>query len=350
MAMHIQKNVDLKKYSSFHSGGKAQELIECTSADDTVEALAAFSEKPITNLGFGTNVLISDSGIDGVTLLHHHGDIQITDGLVVAEAGVWWDDLVTRALDAKLWGVELMSGIPSSVGGAIMGNIAAYGQQISDTLDWVDIITTQSQKIERVPARDLSYGYRYCSLQARRDITILRAAFKLSAKPTQDLEYSSALRIADEYDLDTHKLVDRRQIILEARKRAGSLYDPKIKKNAYTAGSFFKNPTVSSDIAQHVMTFDESGKTAEALMQQNKIHGGDSFRVSAAHVLLAAGFKRGQTWGNVRLHPEHILKIENHGNASSQEIYNVAQNLMSTVKDKLNIVLEPEVQFIGVFT
>ena len=88
----------------------------------------------------------------------------------------------------------------------------------------------------------------------------------------------------------------------------------------------------------------------EDLLRQNIIHGGDKSRVSAAHVLLAAGFARGQTWGNVRLHPDHILKIENIGNASAQEIYDVVQNIISTVQQKLGITLEPEVRFLGDFS
>jgi UDP-N-acetylmuramate dehydrogenase len=67
-------------------------------------------------------------------------------------------------------------------------------------------------------------------------------------------------------------------------------------------------------------------------------------------VLLAAGFKRGQSWGKVRLHPDHILKIENTGGASAQDIYNVVQEVVATVRQKLSIELEPEVRFIGYFS
>ena len=81
----------------------------------------------------------------------------------------------------------------------------------------------------------------------------------------------------------------------------------------------------------------------------NQVHGGAQMRVSAAHVLLAAGFSRGQTWGPVRLHPDHILKIENTGGATAQNIYDVAMEIQRTVLDKLSIELSPEVRFLGEF-
>lgn len=347
--MQILKKASLKNYSSFHTGGEAETLVICENALELKEAVVSNGENNLSVLGFGTNVLISDDGLEGTSIVCRGGGIEVMETALIAEAGVWWDDLVSVAQEQMLWGIELMSGIPSSIGGAVMGNIAAYGQQISDTLLWVEIIDTVSHEINKIPASELEYGYRYCSLKSRPNTIILRAAFELSKTSTQTLEYGSALRVADEFGYDLETLDGRRKIITEARRRAGSLYDPVANTNSYTAGSFFKNPVVPIEVARKVIAFDETGKPAEVLLRQNQIHGGDDHRVSAAHVLLAAGFSRGQAWGQVRLHPEHILKIENIGEATSQEIYDVAQNIIATVKTKLGVVLEPEVQFLGNF-
>jgi UDP-N-acetylmuramate dehydrogenase len=117
----------------------------------------------------------------------------------------------------------------------------------------------------------------------------------------------------------------------------------------HTAGSFFRNPMVDTETAEKLMAHDETGKSAELLKQMNQVHGGDQKRVSASHVLLAAGFERGQAWGPVRLHPDHILKIENTGGATAQQIHDVAQEIVRTVKEKLNVDIQPEVRFLGVF-
>jgi UDP-N-acetylmuramate dehydrogenase len=155
--------------------------------------------------------------------------------------------------------------------------------------------------------------------------------------------------VAKEMNLTPNTLENRRTIILETRKRAGSMYDELDPHREKTAGSFFKASVVDEAVSRRLAEFDESGKSVDELLEQNKLQGGNSFRASAALVLLAAGFSRGQAWGPVRLHRKHVLKIENTGGASAQNIYDVAQEVFLTVKDKLGITLEPEAQFIGKF-
>ncbi len=178
-------------------------------------------------------------------------------------------------------------------------------------------------------------------------LIIVRARFSLGSSATTELKYESALKVARERELDPGQLESRRKIIMEARHRAGSLLEP--GTTAKTAGSFFKNPLVTPEQAEHVMNFEEYGVEKGAIKNQNVIHGGDAQRVSGAHVVLAAGFHRGQSWGDVRIHPDHALKLENTGNATSQEIYDVAQEIIAAAKTKLGITLEPEVRFLGEF-
>lgn len=107
---------------------------------------------------------------------------------------------------------------------------------------------------------------------------------------------------------------------------------------------------VTSEQAVMLASFDETGKTLERINEQNRIHGGNTHRASAAHVLLAAGFSRGQTWDNVRLHPDHVLKIETLPGATAQEVYDVATEILATVQSKLGIELVPEVRYLGDFS
>lgn len=349
--MNLQQRVPLGAYTSFGCGGPAEELARCGSHAEIKQALQLRQQSgPVWILGYGTNVLISDEGLPGLTLVYRGGQISFEkDDLLVAEGGAWWDKLVQTALGRGLWGLELTSGIPSSVGAAVTGNIAAYGQQISDRLSWAETVDVQSQEVKRLPASSIDFSYRRSSLQTDPQPLVLRAAFSLSGKSTTKLAYASALKVADELKLDPRDLQARRQIIMETRRQAGSLYDPDQPNPEHTAGSFFKNPHVTLQQAEQIAGYDETGKTLEQLLEQNKIHGGTTHRVSAAHVLLAAGFARGQQWGQVRLHPDHILKIQNLGGARSQDIYNVAQQIIQTVQDKLLITLEPEVKFLGSF-
>ncbi len=301
-------------------------------------------------LGSGTNTLISDEGLAGTVVINKHGAITLDNNTITVDSGFNWDELVQYSISHNLYGLEFMSGIPGTVGGAIVGNIAAYGQKVADTLVDITVYDAKARETRTIAAEKLDLQYRSSMLQkaANRHLFVVCASFKLSQTPTQQLEYESALKTAAKLGIVPYSLENRRAIIMETRKKAGSLLNPKSKEYA-TAGSFFRNPVVDEAQVEAILSFEEAGISKEQLLRQNKLHSGDSVRVSAAHVLLAAGFTRGQTWGNVRLHPDHILKIENTGGATAQDIYDVVEFIVATVKSRLKIELTPEVQFLGNF-
>lgn len=346
--MQIQSNVPLANMTSFGVGGEAEKLITITSSSEVDTALEESGQERLWLLGHGTNVLISDEGLSGTTLRFADGEITANGKLLVADAGVAWDELVQTAIGQGLWGVELTSGVPGSVGAAVFINITAYGQSNSDRLQWVEAVDCRTMKLVKLDASELKWGYKTSVFQEDERYIITRAAYELSDAPTGELSYQSALNVAADMKLEPDTLQNRRDIILETRRQAGSLFSFK-PDDAKTVGSFFRNPLVTPEQAEAVISFDESGKTKEQVEKMNREHGGDELRVSAAHVLLAAGFKRGQNWGPVRLHPDHVLKIENAGGATAQQIYDVAQEIMHSVKEKLDITLEPEARILGEF-
>jgi UDP-N-acetylmuramate dehydrogenase len=348
--MHDASDTTLAPFTSLKCGGSAETLHLPTTRSEVIELLAATEPRePVWLLGYGSNCLISDEGLPGTTIVWRGGDIQQDGTMLVADAGVWWDDLVLYAIRHGLWGLELMSEIPSSVGGAVFGNIAAYGQQVSDTLLWVEVFdrTTGSTRVMEKAA--FEFAYRESSLQSQPHLIILQAAFSLADKPLHTLRYESALSIGHERGENLQTLDGLRNTIIETRRRAGSIYHPDDPNAEHTAGSFFKNPMLTTEQAISVAQYDESGKTLERILEQNKIHGGAAHRASAAHVLLAAGFTRGQTWGNVRLHPQHVLKVETLPGATATEVHQVTTEIIDTVKQKLDITIAPEVRFLGKF-
>ncbi len=349
--MKQTSKIMLAPFTSLKVGGPAEKLVEISSYEEMQDTLRSLPEsEALTLLGYGSNSLISDKGLPGTTVIWNGGSIKIDGTSVIADAGVWFDELVEKTIETGLWGLELMSEIPSSVGGAIMGNIAAYGQQISDTLEWIELYDRKSKTTMRRDKNDFVFEYRHSSLQDHPNLYVLRAGFRLSDSPLHELKYAAAVKVAEELGCDTTNLVGRRTAIIETRNRAGSIYHPNDASMLRTAGSFFKNPMVTTEKALELAKYDESGATAERILQQNKIHGGSSHRASAAHVLLAAGFNRGDTWGHVRLHPSHVLKLEALDGANAQEIFHVVQMIVDTVKQKLDITIEPEVRFLGDFS
>ena len=349
--MHTETLYPLALLTSFKTGGFAESAILLDDVSQFDTALEQASGAPFWFMGFGSNSLVSDQGLPGTTIIMRNGTIRRVGELIVADAGVWWDDLVQYAIAHDAWGLECMSAIPGGVGAAVVGNIAAYGQAVADTLVWADVCDSENGICRKMQASELGLQYRSSELlQSNRSLVVLRAAFKLSPEPTKELVYESALAIAREQQLDLNTLSGRRETIIKTRETAGSLWDYRDPLADRTAGSFFRNPLVDTVSAERIMSYDETGKSLELLKKMNQVHGGETSRVSAAHVLLAAGFVRGQTWGDVRLHPQHVLKIENAGNATSQEIYDVSREIIDTVKTKLGVDLVPEIRSMGEFS
>ncbi len=348
--MKVTHGAALAAYTSLKAGGAAETLVTLEPGDD-LKAVVQEQGGPIWVLGYGTNCLISDRGLPGTVILNRSGKLErLGANRFKAGSGVLWDDLVREVIANNLWGIEFASGIPGGVGAAISGNIAAYGHQLADVLVEATLFNPADGSLKLWPKEAFGFAYRSSALQRseNQQLIVLDATFEFAGEPTGELEYRSALETARDLGIQPDSLDNRRHIIMETRRRAGSLLQD-TSTGPWTAGSFFKNPLVGEDQIQAIIAHEETGITPQQLLRQNQLHGGNQQRVSAAHVLLAAGFQRGQTWGNVRLHPDHILKVENMGNATAQEMYDVVQNILTTVKDKLGIELQPEVRFLGEF-
>ena len=346
----ILQNFNLAPLTAFQVGGAAENYCPLDSASELRARVEELKRQPPGwLLGSGTNVLVSDRGLPGLTLHFRKGAITRERGnLLVADGGALWDDVVRFALENQLWGIELMSGIPGTVGGAVAININAYGQALADRLRWVEIFDPRSGQLEKIKINTRDWGYKKSPLNSGQNV-IVSAALELAEQPTCELRYAKALEYAEQHGLNSGKLPARREIILGARAAAGALLDNSPSGQAKTCGSFFKNPLVAPEQVEPLLAYEESRLQAKELLEMNRLHGGQSRRVSAAHVLLAAGFQRGQTFGRVRLHPDHVLKIENWRGALAQEIYETAELIRKTVFDKLSIRLEFEVKTLGTF-
>lgn len=350
MSDRFQNNISLADYTSFGVGGPAEFFAIASGTDELIEILRANTYGPLWVLGYGSNSLVSDHGLPRLTVVTHGGSMVLTDTSLVADAGVWWDDVVKTAVTHGLWGIEFMSEVPGSVGAAVFINITAYGQSIGPLIEWVEAWDTIESRVIKITREELVWGYKQSVFQQPKNagLVILRICLQLNRRPTDELNYQKAIDVAGELGLSSDSLEDRRKIIIEARARAGSLWHPG-RSEARTVGSFFRNPTVPTELVEKLAVFDESGKTAEEIKKMNRVHGGSEQRVSAAHVMLAAGFSRGQTWGNVKLNDHNLLKLEALAGATAQEIYNVAMDIQRTCEEKLGVRLEPEARILGEF-
>ena len=138
----VRENEVLSKHTRFGLGGAARWMVDVRASAvlPSVVAILRESSLPLITLGGGSNLIVADSGFDGVVLRFTGSSILRKDGLTVAEAGAVWQDVVDFHTDLGLIGMERMTGIPGWLGGALYGNAGAYGQTMMDFAEQVKVL------------------------------------------------------------------------------------------------------------------------------------------------------------------------------------------------------------------
>lgn len=191
----IRAGVPLAPLTWFRVGGPAEWLVRPADAADLVTLLAGISPAmPLTVLGAASNLIIRDGGLPGVALRLGGGFAEVAveaDG-VVAGAAALDVTVAEHAAAAGLAGLEFLSGIPGSIGGAVAMNAGAYGTEVKDTLDWAELATAEG--VQRLAAADLRFGYRHALLPPGG--VVVRARFH--ARPGDPAPRMAEIRAARE--------------------------------------------------------------------------------------------------------------------------------------------------------
>lgn len=238
----MSENVSLAALTTLRVGGPARFVYSCDSIDSirTAVAHARDSGLRIYPLGQGSNVLAGDAPIDAVILKMESSKLSFVPNLdsteVIADAGVSWDALVRAAAEKGLWGVENLAGIPGTCGAAPVQNIGAYGAELADTFDWLECYDAQNDTVLRLERADCGFGYRDSRFKKEPHLIITRIALTLSRVAAPKLSYPDLQRLTDTEPTP--------QAIGEAVRRIRVAKFPDLATHG-TAGSFFKNPTIS---------------------------------------------------------------------------------------------------------
>ncbi len=279
----------LKRYTAWKIGGPADALLEPSSVDELIEAVGIAREHdvPMTILGGGTNVLVLDGGIRGLTirLARSLANVEIAGTGLVAEAGVLYPVLANVTARHGLEGLEFATGIPGTVGGAVYMNAGAYGSDTSEVLSWADVYRPDTGAVERLSNADLGLSYRRSVLHDRPGWIVLRAAYTLKPGDTGELK----ARIKE----------------FRALRMNGT-------PNRPSCGSTFKRPK-------------------------------DDF---PGRVIEAAGLK-GTRVGQIEVSPVHANYFVNHGGGTAKDALELIRLVRETVRERLGIELETEVRVIG---
>ena len=302
--LKILREVDLRDKTTFGIGGKAREYARVGEENGVFEAFEYAREKDreIFVLGGGSNVVFPDGRYEGLVVKNEIGGIEYNGMGVIVGSGSALGDLVRGASVKGMAGIEALTGIPGTVGGAIRGNAGAYGCETGDKL--VSVKVFDGKKMRRVGVQGCGFGYRE-SVFKRKGWMIVEAEFRFEKG-------------------DKRKLEKRIKEIKAMRER-------KYPAGLRCPGSFFKNVEVSS------LSEEQRSRISVEMIMYGKIPAG---------CLLERVGMKGYTIGGLKIADYHANLIINTGGGKEEDVCKLMEVCTKRVEEKFGIKLEAEVEIV----
>ncbi len=289
-SQRLLKNELMIEHTTFKLGGPARYFVRPETISELKQTIAVCNQwkMPFYIIGNGSNLLVSDKGYDGVVIQIYQtmDDISVKANCIEVGAGALLSKVANVAKDASLTGLEFASGIPGTIGGALVMNAGAYGGEMKDVVTSVTMLTPQGEIITG-NNEFMEFGYRH-SVAMEKKYIILGATLCLDNGEKESIK-------------------SRMKELAAARKEKQPLEYP-------SAGSTFKRP---------------EGYFAGKLIDD-------------------AGL-RGYQYGGARVSDKHCGFVINVGDATSEDVVNLIEHVKKEVAEQFQVTIEPEVKFLGTF-
>jgi UDP-N-acetylmuramate dehydrogenase len=336
--MNIEKDFNLEKLNTFRIKTISKYFAKVSNEEDLKELSDFILSNNLENnffiLGGGSNVLFASEFFDGIVIKNEF------------ESGMLWDDLVGEMVNKGYVGFENLSHIPGAVGGAVVQNIGAYGSEVRNLVEEAQCINILTLEKRILKNEDLKWDYRFSIFKTAeyKNFLITNVKFKLNKFENinqLNLNYKDlANKIKDlnlnEQDLNPKKV---RELIIEIRN--SKLPNWRDLSSMGSAGSFFKNPVISEEEYLRLKNqFPE-------LVAYDLYNG--NYKVSAAYLIdKICNLKNAQNInGTVGTFQNQALVIVNRSEATGEEVKEFSWFIQSKVKEKTNLLIEPEVIFVS---
>lgn len=309
--LKITNDFSLSEVLTFKVGGRCKYFIEVENIDQLENALLFSKQQyiPYLILGGGSNLLVSDSGFEGIVIKIKFDRVDILNGNIHCMSGVTISKLVDVAVEAELSGLEWAGGLPGTIGGGVRGNAGAFNGCTANLVDEISFMSTDG-KIETINNAECKFGYRESIFKNNNNIII---SVKLNLSPGKKENIS--------------KLTLKR---INYRKEHHPLEYP-------NAGSVFKNID-NPDLVQKCIEVDPEIK--------KHIHLWGGKKVSAGFLIERCGLK-GKIIGQAQVSEKHANFIINKNNAKANDILELINLIKATVMKNYDLMLEQEIQLIG---
>ncbi|TSC87512.1 MAG: UDP-N-acetylenolpyruvoylglucosamine reductase [Microgenomates group bacterium Gr01-1014_7] len=303
--LKFEQNFPLSQITTLQIGGPARQFVTVYSQEELIEAItyARKNSLPYLVIGGGSNLLVADAGVNKLVIKNEIEGITKLVRFLKVKSGTPLQHLVDYSIAQNLSGLQKLTDIPGSLGGAVYGAAGAYGQTISDYIR--EVICFDGEKIISLQNDECEFEYRD-SIFKRNEFIILEVIFKLEVGEVKKLR-----KEADE--------------ILEKRL-------VKYPKGIKCPGSFFKN-LVAEKLPKEILS---------RIPKEMIVYG----KLPAGSLLEEVGAK-GEKLGQIEIADYHANLFINKGDGKASDFYTLAKKYAVKVKEKFGITLEPEVQLIN---
>ena len=337
--MNIQENISLKDYNTFGIAANARFFLEISSLLQLHKALqlSAYPERFI--ISGGSNMLLTKDiealvlhiNLKGISVFEEEEETVVLKVM----AGENWHELVLWTLEHNYGGLENLSLIPGNTGTAPIQNIGAYGVELKDTFVSCEAMHLKTQELKEFTKEDCKFGYRDSIFKSEVKGEFIITSIKL--RLTKSNHKLNTLYGAIEQELERNNIIhptikEISNAVIAIRK--SKLPDPSEIGNC---GSFFKNPVVSKKTFD---VFHKKNTHAPFYEVDSK-----NFKIPAGWLIEQCGFK-GKRYGDAGVHKKQALVLINHGDATGEEILDLAYKIKKAVLDKFKISIVPEVNII----
>ena len=343
--MQVQQNISLKPYNTFGIDAKARSFASFADVTELEELVTSFPKFSPLILGGGSNVLFTKN-FNGLVLKN---EIRGIDELyedreyvyIKAGAGENWHQFVLHCINNNWAGIENLSLIPGNVGATPMQNIGAYGVELQDVFLSLEAFHLKEKKVITFTPGDCEFGYRDSVFKRKfkDQFVLLNVTLKLHKHPIFHIEYGSVKQELDKMGIKELSIRSISQAVINIRN--SKLPDPKQIGNA---GSFFKNPQIP------LVQYNELKRKFPEIPSYPTME--NFVKVPAGWLIEQCGpDTMGTSWkgfrrGDAGCYSKQALVLVNYGNANGNEIYDLSEEVLTSVKEKFNIELEREVNII----
>lgn len=335
----INNDISLKAMNTFGIDASAKRFTIIRDEKDIKTVLDAKEHDPIFILGGGSNILFTQD-FDGLVIKNEiQGFNTIEDNkdyaIIESGAGEVWHEFVMKCINKNLGGIENLSLIPGNVGASPMQNIGAYGVEIKDVFEYLDAYHIKDRKMQRFNAQECKFGYRESVFknELKGQYIICKVAFRLTKMHDLKTSYGAIENELRSMNKINPSIRDVSDAVINIRQ--SKLPDPKQIGNA---GSFFKNPIVSTELLNEIQS--EYADIPNYPATQNKV------KLAAGWLIEKAGWK-GRTYDErYGVHKLQALVLVNYNRTNGDEILKLSALIIEDVKAKFNVTLEREVNIL----